>query len=175
MALIFLVFPSLCAVCTCDLLLSAGTMRRKHVRAYLPRDNNLPHGRHRRGPRAHVRDRTADTTAAALPAVETTPTGAESAGGPSRTAAVAGTPPPSSVDFFGGRVKFMMPVPDYIQGDYFPKLNENEFFPTIVLGYFFLTVEAASELTRRISQPSSSNFRNFAPSKSTVEPGTNST
>ena len=88
-----LVFPSFAR--------ATSLVCRHHMRAggaYLPRGNNLPHGRHHRGPRAHVRDRTADTTAAALPAVETSPTGLESAGRPSRTAAVA--PPPTFVRRF---------------------------------------------------------------------------
>ena len=75
----------------------ARATRRKRE-AFLPRGNNLTHGPLRRGPRAHVRDRTADTIAAALPAVETSPTGVESARGPSRMAAVA--PPPTFVRRF---------------------------------------------------------------------------
>ena len=122
---------------------SAGTNKRAGGKgkpgAYLPRGNNLTHGPLRRGPRAHVHDRTADTIAAALPAVETSPTGVESAGRPSRTAAVA--PPPTFVRRLV--VKFMLPVLVFILGD-FPQILK---FPAIKSGYFFLTVEAASELS----------------------------
>lgn len=68
-------------------------LEQQQRRRYLPRGaNNLTYGPDRRGPRAPIRDRTADTIAAVHRPVGTTPTGVESAGGPPRTAAVAPHP-----------------------------------------------------------------------------------